>query len=58
MTCEFFVLLVLEGAEWVDSYQFNEATNAFDKADELKANGHEVEVVRRWLYGVPSDGRV
>lgn len=48
-TREFFVVLVREGVEWEDSFQFNEAADAFDKADELQANGHEVRVVRRHL---------
>jgi len=46
---EYYVVQVLEGSEWEDSHQFNEASDAFNKADELKSNGHEVKVVRRWL---------
>lgn len=30
-----------------DAYQFNEADDAFDKLDELQANGHAAHVVRR-----------
>lgn len=32
-----------------DAFQFNEAEDAFDKLDELHANGHAAHVVRRWL---------
>lgn len=46
---DFFVVRVWERGVWADAYQFNQADDAFDKSDELEANGHRVSVVRRWL---------
>jgi hypothetical protein len=49
VTGAYYVVQVREGGEWVDAYQYNEAVDAFDKADELMADGHDVKVDRRWL---------
>lgn len=54
-TAAVYVVQVLKSArgpfdlEWEDAFQFNDDGDAFDKYDELAANGDAPRVVRRWV---------
>ena len=46
---EVYVIILTDGPTHWESTPFEDPSEAFDKVDELQANGHEPKVVRRWI---------